>query len=138
MPSTSAWVDTGLLVALFARDDVHHDSAVAFLKNVRRVEFHSLWPVVSEASFFLGSDGKDALLRWLEKGPILFHQIGVADLPAIRSTLKKYQNLSPDFTDAALVTLAGIHGIYAIATVDVRDFSAYRLPGGAVFERLWL
>lgn len=138
MPNTSAWVDTGLLVALFARDDAHHDSAVEFLKNARRIDLHSLWPVVSEASFFLDSDGKDALLKWLEKGPLLFHEITVADLPAIRSTLKKYQGLSPDFTDAALVTLAGIHGIHAIATVDVRDFSAYRLPGGAAFERLWL
>src|SRR5207245_292415 len=98
---------------------------------------HSIWPVVSEASFFLGGDGKDALLKWLEKGPIVFHEITIADLAAIRSTMKKYRNLAPDFTDAALVTLASIHGIHASVTVDIRDFSAYRLPGGKAFERLW-
>jgi predicted nucleic acid-binding protein len=52
--------------------------------------------------------------------------------------LSKYLNLAPDFTDAALVTLAGIHGTNRIITVDVRDFSAYRLPDGRAFERLWL
>jgi hypothetical protein len=46
--------------------------------------------------------------------------------------------LAPDFTDAALVTLASIHRINRIITVDVRDFSAYRLSDGRPFERLWL
>lgn len=62
----------------------------------------------------------------------------MADLEAIRSIMKKYRDLSPDFADAVLVALAGIHGIDNIVTVDVRDFSAYRLPGGKVIERLWL
>lgn len=138
LPSTAAWVDTGFLVALFAADDTHHESAIAFLKNIRGVEFHSIWPVVSEASFFLDNDGKIALLEWLERGPITFHEIDLVDLAVIRTIVKKYRNLSPDFTDAVLVALAGIHGIARIVTVDVRDFSAYRLPEGKVFERLWL
>lgn len=81
--------------------------------------------------------GKGAMLEWLERGPIVFHEIGVADLPSIRATLSKYNDLAPDFTDMALVTLAGIHGIDRIVTVDVRDFSAYRIAGKGTFERLW-
>lgn len=138
MPSTATWVDTGFLVALFAADDSHHESAIAFLKSTQGVEFHSIWPVVSEASFFLDNPGKIALLEWLEHGPITFHEIGMADLAVIRPIMKKYRDLSPDFTDAVLVALAGIHGIDKIVTVDVRDFSAYRLPDGKVIERLWL
>lgn len=138
MPSTAAWVDTGFLVALFAHDDTHHDSALAYLKAADDVEFHSIWSVVSEASFFLDVAGKTALLQWLEQGPIRFHEIHLDDLPAIRATLKKYRDLSPDFTDVALVTLANIHGIDHIITVDLRDFSAYRLAGGKVMQRLWL
>ena len=111
---------------------------VAFLKSTRGVEFHSVWPLVSEASFFLDNPGKIALLEWLEQGPITFHEIGMADLAVIRATMKKYRDLSPDFTDAVLVALAGIHGIDKIVTVDVRDFSAYRLPDGKVIGRLWL
>ena len=97
-----------------------------------------MWPVVSEASFFLDNPGKIALLEWLEQGPITFHEIGVSDLGVIRSIIKKYRDLSPDFTDAALVALAGLHAIDHIVTVDVRAFSAYRLPGGKSFRRLWL
>ncbi len=138
MPSTAAWVDTGFLVALFAADDAHHESAVAFLKSARGVEFHSTWPVVCEASFFLDNPGKIALLEWLEQGPIAFHEIGMTDLPAVRRIVEKYSDLSPDFTDAVLVALAGIHGIDKIVTVDVRDFSAYRLPDGKEIQRLWL
>lgn len=138
MPSTAAWVDTGFLVALFAADDGHHESAVAFLEGARDVELHSIWPVVSEASYFLDNSGKIALLDWLEQGPVNFHEIGVADLAAVRRIMKKYRDLSPDFTDAVLVALAGIHRIENIVTVDVRDFSAYRLPDGKAFGRLWL
>ena len=139
MPSTATWVDTGFLVALFARNDPHFTSAVEFLaKNAQRLELHSLWPVVAETCFFLDTPGKVALLDWLEREPIILHELTLAELPAIRATLRKYHDLAPDFTDAALVTLAGIYRIYRIITVDVRDFSAYRLPAGQSFERLWL
>ncbi|WMP19236.1 hypothetical protein RCS87_09350 [Thiothrix lacustris] len=59
-------------------------------------------------------------------------------LPIVRLTLEKYQNLEPDFTDAALVTLAGLCKIRDILTVDERDFSFYRLADGSCFERLWV
>ncbi len=139
MPSTAAWVDTGFLVALFARDDRHHASAVEFLRReVDGLELHSTWPMVGEASFFLTAAGKDSLLQWLEKGAIQFHDIGREDLPAVRSILRKYRDLEPDFADAVLVTLAIRLGIDAIITVDVRDFSAYRLGKDRAFRRLWL
>jgi predicted nucleic acid-binding protein len=138
VPSTAAWVDTGFLVALFARNDAHHVSAVEFLANAERLELHSLWLVVAEACFFLDTRGKVALLSWLEREAMILREITAAELPAIRGTLEKYHDLAPDFTDAALVTLAGIHRINQIITVDVRDFSAYRLPDGRPFERLWL
>ena len=38
MPNTAAWVDTGFLVALFARNDAHFSSAVAFLDNAKQLE----------------------------------------------------------------------------------------------------
>lgn len=138
MPNIAAWVDTGFFVALFARNDTHHRSAVEFLVNHQYLELHSLWPVVTEAGFFLDTSGKIALLTWLERHGVILHDLSIIELPEIRNTLKKYQNLTPDFTDAALVTLAGTNGINKIITVDVRDFSAYRLPDGRSFERLWL
>jgi len=133
----AAWVDTGFLVALFARDDKHHASSVSFLRANQRLTLHSLWPVVSEASFFLNTKAKLAMLEWVESTEMIFHELTSADLPAIRATLKKYSTLDPDFTDAALVTLANMHRIDQIVTVDLRDFSAYRV-NGKPFNRLWL
>ncbi len=138
MPNTSAWVDTGFLVALFAKNDKHHASAQAFLSSLGKIELHSIWPVVVEACFFLDTNGKLALLQWIERGALTLHDIRTQDLPIVRNTLEKYQNLEPDFTDAALVTLAGLRKIRHILTVDERDFSVYRLADGSCFERLWV
>ena len=138
MPNTAAWVDTGFLVGLFARDDRYHHSATEWLCEHPEVQLHSLWPVIVEAAFFLDVPGKTALLTWLERGAITLHELFLADLPAIRAILEKYRDLSPDFTDAALVALASRLGIQAIATTDLRDFSAYRLPDGTSFRRVWL
>ncbi len=138
MSSTSAWVDTGFLVALFAKDDKHHASAQTFLNGLGKIELHSIWPVVVEACFFLDTNGKLALLQWIERGALTLHDISTQDLPIVRRTLEKYQNLEPDFTDAVLVTLAGILKIRHILTVDERDFSVYRLADGSCFERLWV
>lgn len=137
MPNT-AWVDTGFLVALFAQNDKHHTSAQAFLQSLGHIELHSIWAVIVEACFFLDTNGKLALLHWLERGAITLHEITAEDLPLVRHTLDKYQNLEPDFTDAVLVTLAGLLNIKRILTVDTRDFSVYRLADGSYFERLWV
>lgn len=138
MPSTVAIVDTGFFVALFAKDDVHHRSAVDFLGGAPGTHLHTIWPVIAETCFFLDARAKSALLKWLERGTVTLHEIAIGDLPGIRKILDKYRDLAPDFTDAALVALAGSLGVSNIITVDRRDFSAYRMPDGTRFKRLWL
>jgi len=136
--STAAWVDTGFIVALFAKNDTHHLVATEFLKTTKQLEMHSIWAVIVEACFFLNHTGKEALLQWLERGAIVFHAITPQDIPLIRNTLNKYQSIEPDFTDAVLVTFADLYKINQILTVDQRDFSIYRLADGNTFNRLWL
>ena len=138
MQSTAVWVDTGFLVALFAHNDSHHEKAKKFLAQNTQLDMHSIWPVIVESCFFLNNDGKQALLQWIERGAIVMHEITPQDLPLIRKTLDKYQNIEPDFTDAVLVTLADMCKIRQILTVDVRDFSIYRFSDGKPFERLWI
>ncbi len=138
MINTATWVDTGFLVALFAHNDPQHAVAKVFLKNNPQLEMHSIWPVIVETCFFLNNAGKQALIQWLERGAMVMHDIAVQDLPNIRNTLKKYQNIDPDLTDAALVTMADLSRIRQILTVDVRDFSVYRFTDGSAFERLWV
>jgi len=138
MQNTAVWIDTGFLVALFARNDNHHLSATQFLQKSGHLELHCISPVIVEACFFLNSNGKQALLQWIELGALILHDIQQEDLPLIRRTLEKYKNIEPDFTDAALVSLADLYNIDSILTVDKRDFSIYRLSNGKPFKRLWL
>lgn len=132
------WVDTGFLVALFARNDSYHDDAKAFIKDNQGIEMHSIWPVIVETCFFLNNQGKQALLEWLERGAMVMHEITTRDTPQIRKIIKTYHNIEPDFTDATLVALAGQSKVRSILTVDQRDFSIYRFSDGSTFERLWV
>ncbi len=136
--SHKAWVDTGFLVALFARDDKHHNDAVAFIKEHQDLEMHSIWPVIVETCFFLNNQGKQALLKWLGRGVMVMHDIFPQDIPQIESIIEKYASIDPDFTDATLVALAGQRKIRKVLTVDTRDFSIYRFADGYTFERLWI
>ena len=52
----------------------------------------------------------------------------------IAELLRKYANLDPDWADVSLVWLAETTGIKRIATVDVADFSVYRIHGRKRFE----
>ncbi len=138
MKNTTAWVDTGFLVALFAKNDLHHHNSKKFLREHQNLEMHSLWPVIVETCFFLNNQGKQALLQWIERGALVMHELTALDIPKIRQTIEKYANIDPDFTDSAIVALAGQSRVRTILTFDERDFSIYRFPDGSAFDRLWI
>jgi uncharacterized protein len=52
---------------------------------------------------------------------------------ALWQLMDKYEDLPMDFCDASLMVLASALKINRIATTDVKDFSAYRLPGNKPF-----
>jgi predicted nucleic acid-binding protein len=52
----------------------------------------------------------------------------------IAELLDKYRDLDPDWADVSLVWLAESLRTRRIATVDVRDFSVYRIHGKQRFE----
>jgi predicted nucleic acid-binding protein len=65
----------------------------------------------------------------------------VLDLPASAflktgEILARYTDLELDFTDAAIVWLADNAKCRAILTVDVRDFTTFRLQKNRRFELL--
>ena len=60
----------------------------------------------------------------------------VEDYAAIGKILAQYSNLPCDYADASLIALAERTGVTAIATVDQRDFSVYRVRGRKRFQIL--
>ena len=126
-------VDSGFLVALGIESDPRHRAARDFLDSYVGLLLVPA-PVVTETCYFLSTAGKVRLLDWLRKLPRRVFDLPVYAYPKVSETLTRYAELKPDFTDAAIVWLAEDTGCRAILTVDVRDFSTFRLTKGKGFE----
>jgi len=55
--TTPVLIDTGPLVAILRQDDHEHESCVRQLQDIRRPAF-TCWPVLTEASYLLGSSAE--------------------------------------------------------------------------------
>lgn len=133
-------VDAGPLVALFdSRDRFHAHFRQLMLNSQAPVQLHTTWPCVGEASHLLGPRHRVAMLRWLAAGAVQVFPFDAADLSAMCDWIVQYTQqprTEMDLADASLYWLAGESGVTRIFTVDVRDFSRYRLPDGRAFEIL--
>ena len=126
-------LDTGILVALYNRNDAWHRRATAWLAANRR-PLHSVEPVLAEAAFFLPARLRPALAELCANGTIRLHHPDAAGLARIAALLRKYHDADPDWADIALVWAAEHAGLRRIATVDVAGFGTYRIHGRTRFE----
>jgi uncharacterized protein len=130
--------DSGFLVALGIERDPRHRAARDFLEQYAG-ELLVPGPVVTESCYFLSAVGKVRLLQWLSKPPRQVLELPAQAYCEVGEILARYADLDPDFTDAAVVWLAQSTGCRTILTVDVRDFSVFRLKKGKRFELVkWL
>jgi predicted nucleic acid-binding protein len=90
--------------------------------------------VVTETCFFLISAAKAGLLEWIVAGGLLIREIPAHAYAQIAIIVRKYADRKIDFADACLVWYAGVANTRTIVTVDVADFSVYRIRGGAGFR----
>jgi predicted nucleic acid-binding protein len=133
-------IDASAMVALFDRHDrghVHYKELLRTHGNDLRL--HSTWPCVVEASHLLGGAGKLGLLSWIGHGAVQLFPMDAADLADLAMLMDRYsepKRTSMDLADATLYSVAEQTGIRTIMTLDVRDFSRYRLPDGGAFEIL--
>ena len=79
-----------------------------------------------------------AALAWIGRGRAagLIRIEPVFDYSMIVKILDRYADLPCDYADATLIELAERTGIAAIATIDQRDFSVYRMRGRKRFRIL--
>jgi len=135
-----ALLDTGPLIALFDSAEITHAHYRALLVNSREGwHLRTTWPCVVEASHFLPTLGCWQMLHWVTEGGVSifpFDPVHVQDMAVLMQRYTQPPRTRMDFADASLVWLAGETGIRQIWTLDVRDFSRYRLPDGRGFEIL--
>lgn len=125
--------DTGFLIAAGQRGDPLHEKAKSFLQDYSG-RLVTVSAVIVETCFFFGSAGKLKLLDWVRSGGLAVVEIPVPAYPELAAIIEKFADHDIDFTDAALVWLAGESGLRRILTVDRADFSAFRIKGGKRFE----
>lgn len=137
----TAIVDASAMVALFGRDQprkVHYAQLFAQAATERWM-LASTWPCITEASHLLGLPQRYACLRWVAAGGLTVYPFDQEALEGMVEFMRQYTE-SPrtemDLADASLVWLASDTGVNRIMTLDVRDFSRYRLPDGRSFEIL--
>ncbi len=130
---TGVIVDTGFLVPLFRPAERLRAPAREFLRNNRH-PLLTVAPVIVETCFFLDPEGKVRLLEWIQRGAVAVAEVPTTAYADIRYLIRKYADRNIDFADAAIVWMAGKTGCRAILTVDVRDFSIFRLGKGKRFE----
>jgi predicted nucleic acid-binding protein len=120
-------VDTGPLVAILARDDEYHDVCVNALRDMP-APLLSCWPVITEAAWLLRKSSRavQQLLRSIDGSFLELLPLAGAEGEAIAALMKRYEDIHPQFVDAALVYLASREKIETIFTLDQRDFSIYR------------
>jgi predicted nucleic acid-binding protein len=134
-------IDSGPLIALFAIDDDHHARFDALVKelSVGGLRLISTWPCIVEASYLLDMPHRFEMLRWVELGGATVYPFEAAHLGDFVRWMRRYSETHKremDLADASLYWLAAETGVTEILTVDVTDFSRYRLPGGKSFTLL--
>ncbi len=106
----SILVDAGPLIAMQDRSDKNHRPVRRFLEEIPGPHADHVAGAGRSLSFFprAHADTVSALERYGEK----------------------YRDLPMDFADASLLWVAEQTGITDILTIDLRDFSPYRLQNG--------
>jgi len=134
-----ALVDAGPLIALFDQNDLHHDRFRAMLtKSDVPMRLHTTWPCITEASYMLGQRQRFGLLRWIAAGGVQVFPFDTQDLSDMTDWMMRYTDdrTEMDLADATLYWVAHETGVNRVMTIDVHDFSRYRLPDGRSFEIL--
>ena len=128
-------VDTGPIVAVLSRRDQYHQVCVEALREMPGPLF-TCWPVITEAAWLVRRHplAVQQLLNSIDTGFLEILPLASADAKPVAAIMKKYRGIHVQLADAALVHLAGRHGLDTIFTLDHRDFSVYRLPKGRTFR----
>jgi len=130
-------VDAGPLIAILNSSDGDHQRCVAALKRLP-APLLTTWMPFTEAMHLLAYSrtAQEALLEMVERRALQVLNIDEADVPHVRSLMRKYADLPMDFADATLVALAEELDCTSVFTTARTDFSVYRIKGRKPFRIL--
>ena len=120
-------LDTGPVVALFDKDDQHHNLCLETLKRIHE-PLLTTWPVITECFCLLDFSPavQESLWLFIERGGLEIFPLEKEHYPRCRDLIGRYKDLPMDLADATLVALADALAISRVFTLDHKDFSIYR------------
>jgi hypothetical protein len=124
--------DTGAVIALIDSDDRHHASLRALFES-NPDDWILPWAVLPEVDYLLsahvGSRAEEAFLADLASGALPVEWGDQADLTDAHRICRRHKALRLGLVDAVVIAIAERIRPDAIATLDVRHFSAIPIRG---------
>ena len=125
-------LDTGPLVALFKRNDLHHERAISWFKG-QRGTLLTTQAVVTEAWHLVSEHVRLPLVRFVTAACVVC-EFRPEDMARLVVVLERYADLPMDYADATLIVMAESQKLDSVATIDINDFSTYRLANGKALK----
>ena len=129
-------IDTGPLVTFLSAGLQHHDWVASQWKRLLP-PLLVCEPVLTEAAFLLGREGREAdpLFLLLERGVLRIALDIESHLSDLRNLMRRYRGRPMSLADACLVRLSEMHDRSTIFTFD-KDFEIYRRHGNKLIKLL--
>jgi len=131
--------DTGFVVALLNRRDMHHGEAV---KVYEEMEAPILLPqtVLAEVAYLVGKvagiENVVRFLRGLKRSRFRLIALQDGDVERVAEILDRYADSRIDFVDASVMAVAEHYRSCIVLTLDRRDFRLFRPQHCKFFELL--
>jgi predicted nucleic acid-binding protein len=124
--------DTGAILALLDKGDRHH-AAVRELYEDRPDDWLLPWAILPEVDYLvsseLGERAQEAFLADVAEGSFVVEYGKHEDIVRALEIGRKYRALKLGLVDAVVMAIAERIRAQAIATLDLRHFSAVRILG---------
>lgn len=124
--------DTGALIALVDADDRHH-AAVRALYEANPAEWTLPWAVLPEVDYLLGAHvgrrAQDAFFADVAAGAFAIEWGEEGDVARAQEIHMRHRALRLGLVDSIVIAIAERLKATAIATLDVRHFSAVTIRG---------
>jgi uncharacterized protein len=135
-----AIADTGFILALVNKRDIHHARAIETASKVSGDSLLLPVSVLTEVCYLiasrLGHMAMRQFLREVADGGITLETVTSSDLRRTVEILTQYADSRLDFVDATIVAIAERKGIIHVLTFDRRDFAIIRPRHCSYFDLL--
>ncbi len=129
--------DTGPLVALIDRDDLHHQRCVDTLAALPPIPLITTWPCLTEAMHLLdragGQPTQDELWGFLADGLLRLYLPAADEWQRLRQFMNEYADMPLDMADASLASAAEHLGERMLFSLD-QPLRAVILANGDTFD----